>query len=98
MRMSTSSCHHRHCVYYDKTQRLINATRLGERSEKRTFGSSEVDYISIFLEHIDLLNGLDRLHIQLLKRRLQFLIIGSRRLVDLLRLATGGSLSSGMSL
>jgi hypothetical protein len=56
-----------------------------------------VDHVAIFLEHINLLNGLDRLHIQLLKRRLEFLIVGPRGLVDLLRLATRGSLPSGMS-
>ena len=55
-----------------------------------------MDHISIFLEHINLLDGLDGLHIQLLERRLEFLVIGSGGFVNLLRLATRGSLPTGM--
>lgn len=48
------------------------------RESKRgnfTLGSRKMNHIPIFLEHVDFLNGLNRLHIKLLKRRLQLLII-----------------------
>lgn len=40
-----------------------------------TLGSRKMNHIPIFLEHVDFLNGLNRLHIELLKRRLQLLVI-----------------------
>jgi hypothetical protein len=54
-----------------------------------------VDDISIFLEHVDFLYGLDGLDVQLLQRSLQFLVIGARGFVDLLRLAPWCALASG---
>jgi hypothetical protein len=41
----------------------------------RTFRSSEVDDVAVFLEHVDLLDGLDWLDVQLLERRLQLLVV-----------------------
>lgn len=52
---------------------------------KRTLGSSEVDHVAVFLEHIDLLNCLDRLHIELFQRRLKLFVVGPRGFVDLFR-------------
>lgn len=40
--------------------------------------------ISILLEHVDLLNGLDRLDVELLERGLQFLVVGAGCLVHFL--------------
>jgi hypothetical protein len=43
-----------------------------------------MDDVSVALEHVDLLNGLNWLDIELLQRSLQLLIIRARALVDLL--------------
>jgi hypothetical protein len=43
-----------------------------------------MDDIAITLEHVDLFDRLDWLHIQLLECRLQLLVIRARVLVDLL--------------
>ena len=40
--------------------------------------------IAIFLEHIDFLNGLDGLDIQLLEGSLKFLVVGAGGFVDFL--------------
>lgn len=53
-----------------------------------------MDDISVGLEHVDLLNGLDWLNIELLQRSLQLLVIGTGALVDLLDLASRSSLST----
>jgi hypothetical protein len=53
-----------------------------------------MDDISVALEHIDLLNGLDRLHIQLLQARLQLLVVGTSALVDLLDLPAWGAFAT----
>lgn len=53
-----------------------------------------MDDVSVLLEHVDLLNGLDGLNIQLLERSLELLVVGSGRLVDLLRLAAGSTFTS----
>ena len=50
--------------------------------------------VSIALEHVDLLNRLDRLHIKLLQRRLQLLVIGAGALVDLLDFSPGRTLAT----
>ena len=54
----------------------------------RTLRSSKVDDIPVRLEHVDLLNCLDRLNIELLQRRLQLLVIHSGALVYLLDLSS----------
>ena len=60
----------------------------------RTFRSREVDNVSISLEHVDLLNCLDRLNVQLLQGRLQLLVIHSCALVDLLDLSSRRAFST----
>ena len=53
-----------------------------------------MDDVAVLLEHIDLLDSLDRLDIELLQRRLQLLVIHSRALVHLLDLSSGCALST----
>jgi hypothetical protein len=53
-----------------------------------------VDDVSISLEHVDLLNSLNWLNIELLERCLQLLVIHSRALVDLLDLSSRCALSA----
>lgn len=53
-----------------------------------------MNHVAVLLEHVDLLNGLDRLNIELLERSLKLLVVGTRRLVDLLCLAARSTLSS----
>ena len=60
----------------------------------RTLGSSKVDNISIRLEHVDLLNGLDWLNVKFLERCLQLLVVYSSTLMDLLDLSPWGTLSA----
>jgi len=55
-----------------------------------------VNHVSISLEHVDLLDALDRLHVDLLKRSLELLVVGAGCLVDLLDLASGRTLSTVM--
>ena len=59
-----------------------------------TFRGREVNDITIRLEHVDLLDGLDWLHVHLLQRRLQLLVVRARALVDLLDLSPWCALSS----
>jgi hypothetical protein len=53
-----------------------------------------MDDITILLEHIDLFNCLNGLDIHLLQCGLQLLVIGTARLVDLLRLASRRAFAS----
>lgn len=53
-----------------------------------------MDHIAVLLEHVDLLDALDRLNVHLLQRRLELLVIGARGLVDLLDLAARSTLAS----
>ena len=53
-----------------------------------------MDHVAVFLEHVDLLDGLDGLHVHLLKSGLQLLVVGTGGLVDLLDLAAGSTLAS----
>ena len=50
--------------------------------------------VSVRLEHVDLLNCLDRLNIELLQRCLQLLVVRSGALVDLLDLSSWCALST----
>jgi hypothetical protein len=59
-----------------------------------TFRSSEVDNISILLEHIDLFDSLDGLDVEFLEGSLELLVIGARVSVDLLHLSSGGTLAT----
>lgn len=63
-------------------------------SARLTLGGSEVDNIAIRLEHVDLLDSLDRLGAKLLQGLLKLLVIGTgpgRRTLDL---SPGGTLSA----
>ena len=50
--------------------------------------------VSISLEHVDLLDGLDWLDVELLEGSLKLLVIGTGVSVDLLHLPSWGTLSS----
>ena len=51
---------------------------------RRTFGRGKVYDVTVLLEHVYLFNGLDRLHIQLLQRGLELLVVRAGCLVDFL--------------
>ena len=53
-----------------------------------------MNHISIRLEHVDFLNGLDRLHIELLQSCLKLLLVGTARLVNLLDLSSHCALAA----
>jgi len=53
-----------------------------------------VDNIAVGLEHVDLLDGLDRLHVQLLEGALELLVVGAGALVDLLDLSSRSTLAA----
>lgn len=59
-----------------------------------TLGSGEVDDVSVALEHVDLLNCLDGLHVQLLEGGLELLVVvgGSGDIASLL--LSGGTLTT----
>lgn len=50
--------------------------------------------VPIRLEHVDLLDRLDRLHVHLLERRLQLLVVGAGALVHLFDLSSRSALAS----
>ena len=78
----------------------VNIDSLGQlgsltsNDDCRTFRGGKVDNIAILLEHIDLLNSLNRLDVELLKRRLQLFVVHSCALVNLLGLSSGCALST----
>ena len=53
-----------------------------------------MDDVSVALEHVDLLNGLDGLDVELLQRGLELLVVGTSGPVDLLDLPAGCALAS----
>lgn len=53
-----------------------------------------MDDVAVALEHVDLLDALDGLHVELLECRLELLVVGAGSLVDLLDLASRSSLST----
>lgn len=59
-----------------------------------TLWCGEVDDVSVALEHVDLLNGLDGLDIELLEGLLELLVIGGGPLWCPLHLPARGTLSS----
>jgi hypothetical protein len=65
-----------------------------ESMREGTFWCSEMEYLTIFFEHVDFLNCLDRLYIQLLQSSLQFLVIGSGTLVSLFHFSAWCALST----
>jgi hypothetical protein len=65
-----------------------------KKSGDHTLRGSEVNNLPIIIEHVDLLNSLDWLHIQLLQRALQLLVVGTGTLVSLLDFPAGSALSA----
>jgi hypothetical protein len=61
---------------------------------EHTLGCGEVDDVAVALEHVDLLNSLDGLDIQLLERSLELLVVGAGVPVDLLDLSARSTLAS----
>lgn len=59
-----------------------------------TTGVGEVNDVAILLEHVDLLDTLDGLDVQLLESGLELLVIGAGVADDLLDLAAGGTLAT----
>ena len=53
-----------------------------------------MDHIAVLLEHVDLLDCLDGLHVHLLQRGLQFLVVGAGALVHFFRLAARSAFAS----
>lgn len=64
------------------------------RGKGGTLGVGEVNDVSVLLEHVDFLNGLDGLDVHLLECGLEFLVVRGGGLVDALGLAAGGTFSS----
>jgi hypothetical protein len=60
----------------------------------RTLGGGEVDDVAIVLEHVDLLNGLDGLGVELLQGGKELLVIGVGAGGGALDLATGSTLAT----
>jgi hypothetical protein len=59
-----------------------------------TTGVGEVDDVAVLLEHVDLLDALDGLDVQLLESGLELLVIGAGVADDLLDLAAGSTLAT----
>lgn len=62
------------------------SSEMGAKTGVHTLGGGEVDDIAVGLEHVDLLDGLDGLSVQLLQGLLELLVIGAgsgRRTLDL---------------
>jgi hypothetical protein len=53
-----------------------------------------VDDVAVALEHVDLLDSLNGLDVELLERGLKLLVVGARVLVDLLDLPARSTLAS----
>jgi hypothetical protein len=53
-----------------------------------------VDDVAVALEHVDLLDGLNRLDVELLEGGLKLLVVGAGALVDLLDLPARSALAS----
>ena len=53
-----------------------------------------MNHVAVFLEHVDLLNRLDRLDIKLFERRLKLFVVGTCGFMDLFRLSPWGSLAA----
>ena len=59
-----------------------------------TFRRREMNDVPILLEHVHLLNRLDRLHVEFLERGLQLLVVCAARLVHLFHFAAGCAFAS----
>ena len=69
---------------------------LGWRSigVERTLGVGEVDDVAVLLEHVDLLNGLDGLGVQLLEGSLELPVVGAGASGRALCLPAGSTLAT----
>jgi hypothetical protein len=63
---------------------------------ERTLWCREVDDVAVALEHVDLLDGLNRLDVELLEGGLKLLVVGAGALVDLLDLPARSTLASAL--
>jgi hypothetical protein len=59
-----------------------------------TLGCGEVNDVAVRLEHVDLLDLSDGLHVHLLEGGLELLVVGASRPVDLLLHTSGSSLAA----
>ena len=66
----------------------------GGMLDVHTLWCSEVDNVSVGLEHVDLLDRLDGLHVDLLKSSLELLVVHHRVLRLRLDLTSRGTLSA----
>lgn len=66
----------------------------GRKLDVHTLWCSEVDNVSVGLEHVDLLDGLDGLHVDLLKSGLELLVVDTKVLWLGLDLTSRGTLSA----
>jgi hypothetical protein len=60
----------------------------------RTLGVGEVDDVAVLLEHVDLLDSLDRLSVQLLEGSLELPVVGAGPGGRALRLSPGSTLAT----
>lgn len=67
---------------------------LGRMLDLHTLWCSEVDNVSVGLEHVDLLDSLNGLHVDLLKSGLELLVVHTRVLRLGLDLTSRGTLSA----
>ena len=61
-----------------------------------TFWSSEVDHVSVFFEHVDLLDCLDGLDVELFEGGLELFVVGAGGFVDFLYFSPGRAFASGV--
>lgn len=59
-----------------------------------TLGGGEVNNVAVALEHVDLLDGLDGLDVELLEGLLELLVVGAGPGGSALHLSAGSALSS----
>lgn len=76
------------------SRRSVARTARPDMHARLTLRRRKVNHIPVLLEHVDLLDGLDRLHIELLQRRLKLLVVGARSLRRPLNLAAGSTLAT----
>lgn len=60
----------------------------------RTLRSSEVDHVSVFFEHVYLLDCLDGLDVEFFEGGLEFFVVGAGCFVDFLYFSPGGTFAS----
>lgn len=86
-------------IFAKKGQREFWITKITNSASVRirTLWCSEVDDVSIGLEHVHLLNCLNGLHVQLLKCGLELLVVDARAFRLALNFPSWGSLPAGAS-